>query len=292
MRYSTIIGMVAIGLPLLGGCSPAEKTAAATEIDTPPNNAARPVSIEIGPADLVPGQTLVTSSSLLLQTPLMHGPVDDAFITTAREHLRLTNGDRNVRYDLLAVQQRDQPTVHRFELVPLEPLADDTWYQLEILSSDDMGPTRGAESIYPFFTGSAPHVLAVEVSDDQAMPHAWVTFSEPVDVSTAPRGLLRFGTVESRCMMRGVECAPSEPWVLSRTMVALTATPREVDYEGARITLMGEMRGTQRSVDEARADLPPEYLPSELEQETRTAEWKRCNDDTATCWAYSSRASR
>jgi hypothetical protein len=82
---------------------------------------------------------------------------------------------------------------HRFALYPRAALAPDRWYAL-LMQADDFLRVQEAEVTlalgqqkvwrWPFFSGSAPRVVAARLTDYPRQPTIDVTFSEPLKITS------------------------------------------------------------------------------------------------------------
>ncbi len=144
---------------------------------------------------------------------------------------------------------------HRFDVLPREALAPDTWHSLSVSTDaalavkveDGLGLKDGGWSV-PFFTGSAPQVSRIEWSTKSA-DRVYVQLSEPVELqSLVASGLVKAGTANlSVCVELGGKCAgPSDTPALDGLEIRLTQPLKDVS--GVAVVLPELAMGSGRTV--------------------------------------------
>ncbi len=214
------------------------------------------------------------STAIALQTRVVHGetnsdgterfllplqPEAAAIVQALGQRAHYVAKDGSTIPASVNVEYGKTPADSNVAVTPLRALAPDTWYwlvvatdaRLTILDPDVPG---GAQWSTHFFTGSAPHVIRIEVPGKGKAPDpVSLTFSEAVDLTTidGTKAVQADGKNVGRCVLRGTQCwAGSTPWPSNTAdlRVDLAALPGILT-----IRVAGSTQGSGRTVGEGRA---------------------------------------
>jgi hypothetical protein len=189
------------------------------------------------------------------------------------------------------------------EVSPQAQLRQDEWYTLSVQQGADLqiSNDRTIEDVaarpagiwtVPFFTGSAPHVRAIEVpSGAKDGSYVRVHFSEPVSLADidAARILTTGGRPYGRCLLLGGQCATSLNDTVSE-VVDIAPVGRVGDMTAPlAVNLARSVRGSGRTVGEgveaARLLVRGSTLQGrELSRQIPPATMRACKEGASQCW--------
>ncbi len=220
-------------------------------------------------------ERLVTSepapiTTVLLQTRVRHGetssdgterfalplvPDDETVLNALQKRARYVDKDGNAIPAVAKVERGMTPADSNLIVSPGAVLSTNSWYWLVVaidqdlsIADPDMPSVSGQWSTH-FFTGSAPHVIRVEVpAADKPLSAVTLTFSEQVDLTgiDATTAIVADGRKASGCVLRGTKCrADKNAWL--STMVDISVDIARLPAALA-IHLPGGVAGAGRSV--------------------------------------------
>ena len=191
------------------------------------------------------------------------------------------------------------------ELSPATPLRPDEWYTLTVQQGTDVQVSndRSLEEVssrpvavwtIPFFTGSAPHVRAIETPGGaKDGSYVRVHFSEPVNLADidATRLLTAGGRAYGKCLLLSGACATPPSDSVSETVdiapvgrLGDVATPMTVTVNLPR-TVRGSGRTVGDGADVARILTRGSTMRGrDLSREITTGSWHSCKDGASRCW--------
>jgi hypothetical protein len=215
------------------------------------------------------------AATVVLQTRVRHGETKsdgtarfarpatsdiETAVSVLQQHARYIGADGSSTPATVSFEPGMTPADSNLVATPAAALPSDRWYwlivnvdqSLSILDPDVTSQSNQWST--HFFTGSAPHIIRVEVpASDKPPSSVMLTFSEQVDLSSidAGRMIAADGKGLSACVLRGAECwASNRAWLstMADVSMGLSRLPTALT-----LRLTGRVVGSGRSVASARS---------------------------------------
>lgn len=260
------------------GASPsAQPTAAPTTAAPQDASVDRVYGGFLGGLDARTGLDVNPSFILSWHDPAGQGPTA-AVVDDISKRLRLRRREDAAEISVVvAVESGDldatpvPTTAPRVRITPGGELEADTWYEFYGTSDERLaieGGQAGQPWALPFFTGSAPFVTRVIVSELDAQ----LFMSEAVDISTlgGPAIVDARGGALSGCLMLGPGCARTQPAGTWMNAFAVAVARPDAVIGGAAVQL-GALRGQRRTVAESSIAGRTDPTPIEASEWTQLA---------------------
>jgi hypothetical protein len=288
----------------VGACERSPSSGTQNQAPTPAPAALQP--LVLAQTSLLPGTTAVDPGRAAVMFVSNANPPALAKVMAAVDsYFKLTDAaGAEVSVHAVTLPSKTSTFNTVVEISPGAQLRPDEWYTLSVQQGADLQVSndRAIEEVaarpvgvwtIPFFTGSAPHVRALEVPvGAKDGSYVRVHFSEPVrleDIDSA-RILTAGGRAYGKCVLLGGACATSLNDTLAE-VVDISPAGRLSDMSGPLAVNLGRtIRGSGRTVgegvDAARLLARGSTLQGrEVSREIATASLRSCNDGASRCWS-------